>query len=140
VSVFNNIIKGLVLNINPMRYTSTKYATLVNLNYLHELSENDKTFEKEMLMLYVDQFSQQLNNLEIAVNAKDYYEVDMIANNLKSSVAVLIGDRLTPHFEKIEIRASKNVIDQKSIESYKYVVDNIAKIIAELHQILLTEY
>ena len=123
-----------------MRYTQTKYLTLVNLSYLHELSENNKEFEREMLTLYVDQFSQQINNLEIAFNTKDYSEIDFIANNLKSSVAVLIGEKLSPFFERIEIKASRKVIDQSCIDSYKFVVENLAIVIAELKQLLLTEY
>lgn len=128
------------LNVNSMRYTKTKYLTLVNLGYLHELSENDKAFEKEMIIMYIDKFSEQINKFEIAFKTKDYYEVDMIANNLKSSVAVLIGERLSPLFERIEIKASKNIIDEQSTESFNIVVDNLARVISELKQVLLTEY
>lgn len=130
----------LFLNVNPMRYTKTKYLTLVNLGYLHELSENDKAFEKEMIIMYIDKFSEQINKFEIAFKTKDYYEVDMIANNLKSSVAVLIGERLSPLFERIEIKASKNIIDEQSTESFNIVVDSLARVISELKQVLLTEY
>lgn len=128
------------LNVNSMRYTKTKYLTLVNLGYLHELSENDKAFEKEMIIMYIDKFSEQINKFEIAFKTKDYYEVDMIANNLKSSVAVLIGERLSPLFERIEIKASKNIIDEQSTESFNIVVDSLARVISELKQVLLTEY
>ncbi len=82
-------------------------ASVVDLSYLRELSDNNKEFEKEVIELFLSQVPGQMKDLDDAINTRNYKEIKMLAHKLKSSTAVTIGKKLMPHFELLEEKAIK---------------------------------
>jgi HPt (histidine-containing phosphotransfer) domain-containing protein len=75
----------------------------VNLNYLHELSGNDKDFEKVMMEQFVQQAPSELLALQEAIEAKDWLNAKKIAHSLKSTVSYMgLTDELSPFLQDIE--------------------------------------
>jgi HPt (histidine-containing phosphotransfer) domain-containing protein len=75
----------------------------VNLNYLHELSGNDKDFEKIMMEQFVQQTPSEITSLQTAIEAKDWLSAKKIAHSLKSTVSYMgLADELHPSLQDIE--------------------------------------
>ena len=75
----------------------------VNLDYLHELSGNDKDFEKVMMEQFVQQTPEELGSLQTAVEANDLLRAKKIAHSLKSTVSYMgLAGELHPYLEGIE--------------------------------------
>ena len=75
----------------------------VNLNYLHELSGNDKDFEKIMMEQFVQQTPSEIASLQSAINARDWLSAKKIAHSLKSTVSYMgLADELYPSLQEIE--------------------------------------
>ncbi|MFT4092016.1 MAG: ATP-binding protein [Niabella sp.] len=115
-------------------------GSLIDLSYLREFSDNNREFEKEVMELFLQQAPAQLSELELAVQDKNYSEIKMISHKLKSSVIVIVGNRLKPHFELLEQSAGKNDLGEEVINSYKIIRENLALATAQLQQLLETEY
>src|SRR5215212_8057738 len=75
----------------------------VNLNYLHELSGNDKDFEKVMMEQFIQQIPSEIASLQTAVEAQDWLSAKKIAHSLKSTVSYMgLTDELQPSLQDIE--------------------------------------
>jgi len=75
----------------------------VNLNYLHELSGNDKDFEKVMMEQFVLQTPVEIASLQACVEAHDWINAKKIAHSLKSTVSYMgLADELHPPLNEIE--------------------------------------
>ncbi|HZF64588.1 MAG TPA: Hpt domain-containing protein [Chitinophagaceae bacterium] len=89
----------------------------VNLEYLHELSGNDKDFEKIMMEQFVQQAPQELSALHTAVEQNDLGGAKKIAHSLKSTVSYMgLAPELYPSLEGIEkaaLAADASTISEK---------------------------
>ena len=75
----------------------------VNLDYLHELSGNDKDFEKVMMEQFVQQIPSEIASLQTAVEAQDWLSAKKIAHSLKSTVSYMgLTEELHPSLQDIE--------------------------------------
>src|SRR5215216_2436963 len=75
----------------------------VNLNYLHELSGNDKDFEKVMMQQFVEQMPTEITSLQSAIAAQDWLSAKKVAHSLKSTVSYMgLTDELHPSLQEIE--------------------------------------
>ena len=75
----------------------------VNLDYLHELSGNDKDFEKVMMEQFVLQAPSEIASLQASVEAHDWISAKKIAHSLKSTVSYMgLADELHPSLHEIE--------------------------------------
>jgi HPt (histidine-containing phosphotransfer) domain-containing protein len=84
----------------------------INLNYLHELSGNDKDFEKIMMEQFVQQTPSEIASLQAAIEAQDWLSAKRIAHSLKSTVSYMgLADELHPSLQDIEKAA---VLDNPS--------------------------
>ena len=78
-------------------------AHLIHLNYLHQLSGNDKDFEREILNQFIKQAPTELSQLEASIKTNDYDNVRRIAHSLKSTVGYVgLAEELQPYLEQIE--------------------------------------
>lgn len=114
--------------------------TLVDLSYLHELSDNNIEFEKQVIELFLLEAATQMQDLEEAINNKDCAAVKMIAHKLKSSTAITIGKKMIPHFELLEKGSSKNMITESMFKSYHIIKNFLDKAIRKLEEIIETSY
>lgn len=75
----------------------------VNLDYLHELSGNDKDFEKIMMEQFISQTPGELSNLHAAIEGGDLLSAKKVAHSLKSTVSYMgLAAELHPSLEAIE--------------------------------------
>ena len=75
----------------------------VDLSYLHELSGNDKDFEKVMMEQFVQQTLEELNSLQQAIADNNWLSAKKIAHSLKSTVSYMgLASELHPSLEAIE--------------------------------------
>ena len=75
----------------------------INLEYLHELSGNDKDFEKIMMEQFVQQTPAEIASLQTSIEAKDWISAKKIAHSLKSTVSYMgLAGELYPYLEGIE--------------------------------------
>jgi signal transduction histidine kinase/CheY-like chemotaxis protein/CHASE3 domain sensor protein/HPt (histidine-containing phosphotransfer) domain-containing protein len=131
--------KSDITTIQSQKLFSTE-SLVVDLSYLHELSDNNKEFEKEVIELFLTQVPPQMQELDIAVSTSNYADVKMLAHKLKSSTAVTIGKKLMPHFELLEEKAVKNDLNDGAMRSYRIIKNVLTKGIAQLENLLQTSY
>jgi signal transduction histidine kinase/CheY-like chemotaxis protein/HPt (histidine-containing phosphotransfer) domain-containing protein len=75
----------------------------ISLDYLHQLSGNDKEFEKEILTQFMKQAPAELEQLQNSIHQKDFDAVRRTAHSLKSTVGYVgLADELHPYLEQIE--------------------------------------
>jgi signal transduction histidine kinase/DNA-binding response OmpR family regulator len=78
-------------------------ANHIQLDYLHQLSGNDKDFEREILKQFLTQAPAELSHLEKSIKEKDFDSVRRTAHSLKSTVGYVgLADELHPFLEQIE--------------------------------------
>ena len=132
-------VKDSEPTIHSQKLFSTEYS-IVDMSYLHELSDNNKEFEREVIELFLTQVPSQMKELDIAVTTRNYVDVKMLAHRLKSSTAVTIGKKLMPHFELLEEKAVQNDLNDSAMRSYRIIKDILSKGIAQLESLLQTSY
>ena len=75
----------------------------INLNYLHQLSGNDKNFENEILKQFSTQAPEELSQLKNCIDQNNFDGVRRWAHTLKSTVGYIgLADELHPYLEQIE--------------------------------------
>lgn len=125
---------------NPSQKLFSTDTSVVDLSYLRELSDNNKEFEKEVIELFLSQVPGQMEDLDHAINERNYKEIKMLAHKLKSSTAVTIGKKLMPHFELLEEKAVKDELPDNALRSYRIIKNILSKGIIQLEQLLETSY
>jgi len=75
----------------------------INLNYLHQLSGNDREFEKEILNQFLEQVPAELAQLEKSINEDDFDTIRRTAHSIKSTVGYVgLGEELQSRLDQIE--------------------------------------
>ena len=108
----------------------------VKLDYLHELSGNDKDFERVMMEQFVQQAPAEISALEGAIGAKDWLNAKKIAHSLKSTVSYMgLAEELHPSLQEIEKAA---VSDDPSVipAKFSFVKEVSEKAIKEVEGML----
>ena len=94
------------VNDNSQR-PSGKTASVIDLDYLNELSKGDKNFEMEMIRQFIVQVPEEMASLQTFISEKNYSAVRSAAHGLKSSVSFVgLSSKLQPVLEQIEKHAS----------------------------------
>ena len=110
----------------------------IHLDYLHQLSGNDKDFEKEILNQFVKQTPLELEHLERFIKENDFDNVRRTAHSLKSTVGYVgLAEELHPYLEQMEkdavvqnksgFQTSYNHVKQKcdqALNQVKTLLDN----------------
>jgi CheY-like chemotaxis protein/HPt (histidine-containing phosphotransfer) domain-containing protein/two-component sensor histidine kinase len=108
----------------------------IHLNYLHQLSGNDKTFEKEILNQFIVQAPTELSQLEASIKENDFDTVRRTAHSLKSTVGYVgLAEELHPYLEEIE----KDAVIQNSTHFEKnldYIKSKCRNAISEVKSLL----
>lgn len=85
----------------------------ISLEYLHQLSGNDREFEKEILVQFTSQVPEELSQLEKSIQQKDFDAVRRTAHSLKSTVGYVgLAGELHPYLECIE----KDAVEENSTD------------------------
>jgi signal transduction histidine kinase/CheY-like chemotaxis protein/HPt (histidine-containing phosphotransfer) domain-containing protein len=113
-----------------------KELKYVDLLYLHELSGNDKEFERQMLKQITIQAPLELEQLEQAIKSGDFLSVKKIAHSLKSTVGYVgLAGELHPPLEKIEKSALSAKLED-IIENFIHVKQVTEEALKEVHTLL----
>jgi signal transduction histidine kinase/CheY-like chemotaxis protein len=84
-----------------------KTSSVIDLDYLNELSKGDKNFEAEMIRQFIIQVPEEIKSLGSFIRKKDFAAVKSAAHGLKSSVSFVgLSAKLHPVLEQIEKYAS----------------------------------
>lgn len=131
-TILYNIIARHAQNIPE----KTESAHQINLNYLSQLSGNDKEFEKEILNQFIMQAPAELSQLEKSITEDDFDGVRRTAHSLKSTVGYVgLAEELHPYLEQIE----KDAIVRNNIHfqtNYKQVQSKCDLAISEVKSLL----
>jgi HPt (histidine-containing phosphotransfer) domain-containing protein len=113
--------------------TELKYVDLV---YLHELSGNDREFEKQMLRQITVQAPMEVDQLEQAIKAGDFMSAKKIAHSLKSTVGYVgLAGELHPNLERIEKSALATNLED-IVNNFVRVKQVTEEAIKEVHTLL----
>jgi signal transduction histidine kinase/DNA-binding NarL/FixJ family response regulator len=75
----------------------------IHLDYLHQLSGNDKDFEREILKQFIYQAPDELSQLDAFIHENDFDGIRRTAHSLKSTVGYVgLAEELHPYLECIE--------------------------------------
>lgn len=111
----------------------------LNLNYLHQLSGNDKDFENQILQQFVVQVPEELAHLEDAIENKKFDQIRRIAHSMKSTIGYVgLSDELQPILNRMEKQAeSEN--DLYITEDFQSVQKKCTEVIKEIERLLRPE-
>jgi CheY-like chemotaxis protein/HPt (histidine-containing phosphotransfer) domain-containing protein len=114
-------------------------AEVISMDYLNELSGGDKAFERQILGQFLIQMPEELQQLEEAIDHKDFETVKQTAHSLKSTVGYVgLSDELHPHLDRIEKEAIRGEEDNFRID-LDYVKTHCQRAKAAVENILQQE-
>lgn len=122
------------------RGDSNMDSNLIDLNYLMELSDGNKEFEKEMIELFLNQVPGDVSALDVAFKNSDAFHVKSLSHKLKSSMSVVGLSILSPHLSFIEKNASNKEMNESSLEKFIFIKNTLNKSYPLLHKKLKEEY
>jgi signal transduction histidine kinase/DNA-binding response OmpR family regulator len=80
--------------------------TVINLQYLQELSMGDAEFEHAIIRQFIVQVPEELDLLQNAISYRQFLKIKSIAHGMKSSVAYMgLTERLNPFLQRMETEA-----------------------------------
>ncbi|GAC1425006.1 MAG: hypothetical protein NVSMB67_26170 [Flavisolibacter sp.] len=84
----------------------------IQFEYLHQLSGNDKEFEKELLLQFLKQTPGELETLEQGIRESDFNQVRRATHSLKSTVGYIgLAASLHPYLDKME----KDALEEENL-------------------------
>jgi signal transduction histidine kinase/DNA-binding NarL/FixJ family response regulator len=110
--------------INQNKKHTKRSFKYINLSYLESIGQGDSKFQNELLTIFKDQIPKLNQQLNEALESKNYNDLSAIAHKAKSSVAMLGIDVLKDKMETLEVNA-KSEID---IENYPELVNDFETI------------
>lgn len=110
---------------------------LIDLNYLKELSFNDKAFEHAIISQFIIQVPEELQLLQEAIDKKNLQTIKSLAHSLKSSIAYLgLTDKLYSLLHRMEIEALNNETTSHFKEDFDKVKKVCRRAVLEAGQLL----
>jgi HPt (histidine-containing phosphotransfer) domain-containing protein len=108
----------------------------IKLEYLHQLSGNDRAFEKAILQQFLVQVPEELQTMHKAIQENDCDTIRRTAHSMKSTVGYVgLADALHPLLDWMEKEASMDNCDCMSDHFEKVqqacidAVDNVKKLL-----------
>jgi signal transduction histidine kinase/CheY-like chemotaxis protein/HPt (histidine-containing phosphotransfer) domain-containing protein len=121
----------------PVQLEPLPQQELIDLSYLHELSMGDADFEQTIIQQFILQVPQELEQLKLAIDHRDYQKIKGVAHGMKSSVAYMgLKDIVYPFLHRIEMEATQNEAIPHFEEDYIQTRILCEKAIVEAQQLL----
>ncbi|MEO9004949.1 MAG: response regulator [Ginsengibacter sp.] len=99
--------------------TAYKY---INLDYMREISEGDKEYEKTVTGQFIEAITRELDALEVSWRNKDMPALRSIAHNMKTTISVMgLNEILQPPLDVLEYEILSDESFQKSMSSIHLV-------------------
>lgn len=100
---------------------------LFNIDALLKMSRNDMLFIKKMLLLFSQMMPQSLDEMQVAIEEKDWLRLASIGHRIKSSVAGVGILAIADDFKKLEFMCKAVEIEEQEIvltfKSIKFVIE-----------------
>jgi len=81
---------------------------LIDLSYLDEMMNGNKTLIREILDLFLQQVPEELTKINSAIAQTNYAMIKTLAHSMRSSFSVLDVASLTPILQEMEDLSSKS--------------------------------
>ncbi len=108
--------------------------SIINLNYLEELSGGDQEFIKESIEMAIMLIPKRMARLEQAMQNADHEEVRQVAHKFKST-ARMIGMPIYEQLEEVETAARKKVAIKLLKPTIQKIITVSKEAVAHLSQI-----
>jgi|GEM_PF-344866 len=113
---------------------------LVDLSYLSKVSENDKSFMREMIDTFIRNVPDEIIKMKELGEQKKWKEMAMLAHKIKPAIRFM---GIKPAIDEI-LQVEDNCKNQKDLEDLPQLIDQLERdcreSIAELNQILETDF
>ncbi|MCW3465628.1 response regulator [Chitinophaga nivalis] len=114
------------------------FQQLISMQYLHELSKGDESFEKAMLTQFVAQLPEDLSLLKKAVQTANIAMIRATAHNLKTTVSFIgLETHLYPVLDKLEGIPENDFHQEAAIEQFNTLKQLCLQAIQEAIHLLL---
>lgn len=100
----------------------------VDLTYLNEISGGDKNFIREMLELFVNTTSEEVNQFDALVSSNMYDQIGALAHKMKAPIQMLGANTLFENIRNLE-RCGK---EKSNLAEIPNMVEGIKMQVAEL--------
>jgi signal transduction histidine kinase/DNA-binding response OmpR family regulator len=106
----------------------------LNLDYLHQLSGNDKEFEKQILQQFALQIPEELNHLHQSIEENNFDAIRRTAHSMKSTVGYVgLAGQLHPALERME-RNAENEKNEMMKQDFQYVKESCEATLFEVQK------
>jgi HPt (histidine-containing phosphotransfer) domain-containing protein len=117
---------------------------LFNIDALLKMSRNDMLFIKKMLLLFSQMMPQSLDEMQVAIEEKDWLRLASIGHRIKSSVAGVGILAIADDFKKLEFLCKAVEIEEQEIvltfNSIKFVIEqSIQQMMSTYPEFFLSE-
>jgi len=128
ISKFNKKQSDSVVKKIDMELNSSQS---LDLKPLKEMFQNDAEQINRLLQLFVSQTTEQLENLKVAFNKKDYKTIGMVAHKVKPSLDLIRAKHLVEPVRKIEKLNSSNLNENIEVSDklISWFIDELQNII-----------
>ncbi len=111
----------------------------IQLDYLHSLSGGDAEFERQLLAQFVQQVPEELNELQNAIEQKEFEAARQTAHSLKSTIGYVgLSGTLHPYLDRIEQDAAACRTNNIAAD-FDYVKGKCAEALQEVEAVLQNE-
>jgi len=112
---------------------------LVSLEYLQQLSGNDKEFEREILKQFLTQMPEELDQLKLHIQDNNFELIRRVAHSLKSTVGYVgLAEELHPVLHDLETAAVKED-NRHFFQNFSNVKEKCEQAAEEVKQLLEAE-
>ncbi len=108
-------------------------AQYVNLNYLEEISANNREFIRDMIRLFIRQTPEFTDNLKTACQTAQWADIRYLAHKMKSTIATVGIAELEPVMNQLETFASQESNLAEVTQLANYIEDICTRAYDELH-------
>jgi len=109
--------KNNCLILEPQNFPSNNIEGFKDLKicfeYLNELSAGDYEFQKDLVLIFLNEFPIQLKKLEVSLDLNNYKEIHLLTHSMKSSLNMIGVNFLTSKFKEIETELRMFIVNCK---------------------------
>ena len=106
--------------------------TIVDFSYLETLTDGNSEFINEMILLFIENVSVEIELLEQKINEKDYIEIKSTAHHMKSSLSMFSLHEEVEFLEQTEQRAKNSMISSDIVNEFAVFKRKIVGVIEVL--------
>ncbi|MFV0607167.1 MAG: ATP-binding protein [Niabella sp.] len=127
-------------NLPASQLESEKQPSLISLDYLSEISNENPDFEAEILNEFIVQAKTKISEIDTAIIHQDFASLKANFHNLKSIAAIFFKENIKEEIEKLEYAVSNQQFSSDDYTRYQTIKTIINKGTKEVEDILKKNY